>query len=227
VKTPTPNRLLLLSIKYAHQAIKRHTTYAANLRTSADETRAKNFKDVQDQLPTVKLIEVTSSNELLRTTERSSLFDGPWLQGSSPHEPPAAYTQVWKRKGGTMKQIGRAMADTTGMLDTARHIVWAEISTQTPPSEKHDEIALLRNARLWHEFTRPIENINHNPGTKAQTPNKQHCPDNHPPTISNFTDLATDQPTPTTSRIMPTRRNVFTRNTHSKTGQRKSHAGRF
>ena len=81
-----------------------------------------------------------------------------------------------------MKQIGRAMADTTGMLDTARQIVWAEISTQTPPSEKHDEIALLRNARLWHESTRPIESINHNPGTKAQTPNKQHYPDKRPPT---------------------------------------------
>ena len=146
-----------MSIKSTHKAIARHTIFAANLRTDEEEERDRNFTEVQNQCPEVKLIEVTSSKELLRTTERRSLFDGPWLQGQ---DPPSTCTQVWKRKGGTMRPIGKAMMDITGMLDTARYTVWADISAKTPPSEDDAEIILLRQARLWHDSTGFTESTN-------------------------------------------------------------------
>ena len=116
-----------MSIKATHKAIERHTIFAANLRTDEEEERDRIFKEAQNQCAEVKLIEVTSSKELLRTTERRSLFDGPWLQGQ---DPPSTYTQIWKRKGGTVRPIGKAMMDITGMLDTARYTVWADISAK-------------------------------------------------------------------------------------------------
>jgi hypothetical protein len=185
-----------MSIKATHKAITRHTTYAAKLRTNEEEERNRNFREVQDQCPTVKLIEVTSSKELLRTTERCSLFDGPWLQGSSFQDLLPSHTQVWKRKGGAMKPIGRAIMDVTGMLDTARYIVWADISAKTPTLEEDAEIALLRKARLWHESTTPTELINPNPERKTHTL-EEHRPKNRfTPTIPQTSQLATRPPPP-------------------------------
>ena len=41
--------------------------------------------------------------------------------------------------------------DVTGMLDTARYIVWADISAKTPTLEEDAEIVLLRKARGGRE----------------------------------------------------------------------------
>jgi hypothetical protein len=98
-----------------------------------------------------------------------------------------------------MKPIGRAIADTSGMLDTARYIVWADISAKTPTLEEDAEIALLRKARLWHESTTPTQFINPNPEMKAHTLEKHRIQIRFTPTIPQAIQPAIRPPPPSNS----------------------------
>jgi hypothetical protein len=141
----------------------RHTKQAAKARSHEDEARARNFKEAQDQCPTETLIEIASSTDVLRTVKRLNLFDGPWL-----HCSPVTVIQVWQRKEGTMRPCGNALTDQSGMLDTARYALWANINSQEPSPHDPTEQEVLRKARAWHKSTNTNEKPHPNLEKRAE-----------------------------------------------------------
>jgi len=147
--------MICMSITSTHNAIARNTKEAAETRQNEGAERARNFKEAQSQYPAKTLIEITSSKELLRTTERDNLFNGPWLQRTSPFDPPTATIQVWKINEGKMQPCEKALTDQSGMLDTARYKLWENIKSTMPLPENLAETELLRETRSWHQQTNP------------------------------------------------------------------------
>jgi hypothetical protein len=166
-----------MDIKSAREAIKRYNTSAAKARQEEKNKRTQTFKDMQATCPTTELIEITSSNEIIRTVEKLKLFNGPWLQDDPPENKTPAAITVWRITKDVPKAQGPAKTDQTGMLDTARHTYWNDIHASTPPADNEQEIELARKATAWntHANLPIIRNINQETRT-ITTPQAEMIP---------------------------------------------------
>jgi hypothetical protein len=176
-KQKTPKGLIPMDIKSAREAIKRYNTSAAKARQEEKNKRTQTFKDMQATCPTTELIEITSSNEIIRTVEKLKLFNGPWLQDDPPENKTPAAITVWRITKNVPKAQGPAKTDQTGMLDTARHTYWNDIHASTPPADNEQEIELARKATAWntHANLPIIRNINQETRT-ITTPQAEMIP---------------------------------------------------
>jgi hypothetical protein len=191
-----------MNIPTARQAIKRYNTNVANAHHDENKRRTQHLKELRATCPTTELIEITSSKDLIRTIEKQSLFNGPWLQEDVPQNQTPATITVWKITNDTPRRYGPARADQTGMLDTARHTYWAETHPTAPPPEKVQETELFRKANVWYTHTNLKSSDRET--IRMTTPQPPNSPPNAREQLSKRRQYHQPNPDPTNKHRAPT-----------------------
>jgi hypothetical protein len=191
-----------MTIPTVRQVIKRYNTNAANAHHDENKKQIQNLKELRATSPTTELIEITSSKDLIRTIEKQTLFNGPWLQEDVPENQTPATITVWKITNGTPRIYGPARADQTGMLDTARHTYCAESHSTAQPPEKVQETELFRKANVWHTHTN-LRSIDRET-IRMTTPQLPYSPPNAREQLPKRSQYHQPNPDPTNKNRPPT-----------------------
>ena len=144
-----------MNITSAREASKRFHTNAANAHKEENKKRLQNLTNLQAMCPTTEIKEITSSSDTIRTVEKQKLFNGPWLLEDPPENIAPATITVWMLTKGTPKPHGPSKTDQTGMLDTARQTLWADMQASAPQPDKEPEAELFRRAKAWNTHANP------------------------------------------------------------------------
>ena len=151
----TPKGLIPMNITSARDASKRFHTNAANAHKEENKKRLQNLTNLQAMCPTTEIKEITSSSDTIRTVEKQKHFNGPWLLEDPPENIAPATITVWMLTKGTPKPHGPSKTDQTGMLDTARQTLWADMQASAPQPDKEPEAELFRRAKAWNTHANP------------------------------------------------------------------------